>query len=327
MGDVASMLRSCGERSLVFVDELGRGTSPRDGTCLAGALLEAMSTAGMNGMFATHLHGVLDLPLTPDTLSHLVRKRMAYRDNNNLPESVNSERPSVEWTYKLEDGVCTDSLALITAAKFGVPEKILQRAEALSQYFNNEIGKRKGASLSPSWTSIESTTTDLDSLYTRKNGSRPMNDAKKSQGLDDVINLAEALSEEVGKAIHIPPRWTPPASLEGRSCVYIIELGIEEDNALFYSNSEVRPSSSQQNSKRPRYYVGETDSISQRLLQHRRKGGEWAMSSTIALSVRGGKSQARNIESLLIQKLAKTGFDLISTSDGRKIRSVGSPDR
>jgi DNA mismatch repair ATPase MutS len=34
MGDVASLLRSCGSRSLVFVDEIGRGTSPKDGTSL-----------------------------------------------------------------------------------------------------------------------------------------------------------------------------------------------------------------------------------------------------------------------------------------------------
>ncbi len=53
MGDVASLLRTCGDRSLVFVDEIGRGTSPKDGTSLAGAILEHMAENGMSGMFAT----------------------------------------------------------------------------------------------------------------------------------------------------------------------------------------------------------------------------------------------------------------------------------
>lgn len=53
MGDVAALLRSCGEKSLVFVDEIGRGTSPRDGTSLAGAILETMSESGMSGMVSS----------------------------------------------------------------------------------------------------------------------------------------------------------------------------------------------------------------------------------------------------------------------------------
>jgi DNA mismatch repair ATPase MutS len=53
MGDVASLLRTCDGNSLVFVDEIGRGTSPKDGASLAGAILEHMTEAGMSGMFAT----------------------------------------------------------------------------------------------------------------------------------------------------------------------------------------------------------------------------------------------------------------------------------
>lgn len=53
MNDISSLLRNCGNRSLVFVDEIGRGTSPKDGTSLAGAILERMTEEGMSGMFAT----------------------------------------------------------------------------------------------------------------------------------------------------------------------------------------------------------------------------------------------------------------------------------
>jgi hypothetical protein len=100
MGDVASLLRSCGSKSLVFVDEIGRGTSPKDGTSLAGAILEQMSGVyRMSGMFATHLHGILNLPYSSTAEARLRRKRMA------VTEDYNGES---KWTYLLEDGVCTN---------------------------------------------------------------------------------------------------------------------------------------------------------------------------------------------------------------------------
>lgn len=100
MGDVASLLRSCGSRSLVFVDEIGRGTSPKDGTSLAGAILEEMSgSSGMSGMFATHLHGILNLPYSSAAESRLRKKRMAITEDDD---------GDLKWTYLLEDGICTN---------------------------------------------------------------------------------------------------------------------------------------------------------------------------------------------------------------------------
>ena len=45
-----------------------------------------------------------------------------------------------KWTYKLEDGVCTNSLALLTASQFGVPSNVLNRAAEMSKCYeeNNE---------------------------------------------------------------------------------------------------------------------------------------------------------------------------------------------
>ena len=100
MGDVASLLRSCGSRSLVFVDEIGRGTSPKDGTSLAGAILEEMSgSSGMSGMFATHLHGIINLPYSSPAEARLRKKRMAITEDDD---------GDLKWTYLLEDGICTN---------------------------------------------------------------------------------------------------------------------------------------------------------------------------------------------------------------------------
>ena len=80
-----------------------------------------MSTAGMSGIFATHLHGVLDLPLKGQ--DRITRKRMVTEQD-------------FHWTYRMEDGVCRDSLALVTAARFGLPETIIRRAAAFSESFD-----------------------------------------------------------------------------------------------------------------------------------------------------------------------------------------------
>jgi len=198
MGDVAALLRSCGDRSLVFVDEIGRGTSPKDGTCLAAAILEKMAVSGMSGMFATHLHGILNIPYVPLAESRLRKKRMAIEDDGH---------GHLNWTYKLEDGVCTNSLALLTAAKFGLDPSILQRAEELSEYWNTD-------------------TIEESKMHLNGNASDV-----------DMQAATEILKDIVGRGtcVPVPPSYMPPPSLEGSSCVYILQIG-------------------------KRYYVGETDS-------------------------------------------------------------------
>ena len=256
MGDVAALLRTCGDKSLVFVDEIGRGTSPKDGTCLAAAILEKMAVLGMSGMFATHLHGILNVPYVPSAESRLIKKRMAIQDDG---------KGHLSWTYKLEDGVCTNSLALLTAAKFGLDQSILGRAEELSEYWNTDV------------------TNNIDFDENASNL--------------DIQNASEILESIAGSGdcVSVPPSYMPPPSLEGSSCVYILQVG-------------------------KRYYVGETDSLSQRLSQHRSKGKEWSSLSAVAIQIEEGKTHARNVESLVIQRMAKDGFDMISVTDGTTIR-------
>ena len=263
MGDVAALLRSCGDRSVVFVDEIGRGTSPKDGTCLAAAILEKMAVSGMSGMFATHLHGILNIPYVPLAESRLRKKRMAIEDDG---------RGHLSWTYKLEDGVCTNSLALLTAAKFGLDPSILQRAEELSEYWNTDT--------------IEESNMHFDNNASTAN-------------MQAAIHILQSVVGK-GACVPVPPSYMPPPSLEGSSCVYILQIGREN---------------------RSRYYVGETDSLSQRLSQHRSKGEDWSSLSAVAIQIEEGKSHARNVESLVIQRMAKDGFDMLSVTDGTSIRA------
>lgn len=295
MGDIAAMMRSCGHLSLVFVDELGRGTSPKDGTVIAGAVLEEMAAKRMSGIFATHLHGILNLPLKETALDRIERKRMA----------ISTSDGEHEWKYLLEDGVCIDSMALVTAAKFGLPGNILQRAEDLATSLPETM-------ISPS-SDDDGQPIIQDGCIKKFLNTMESNDTQ-SLNLDDAIRAVEHMIGSKFETTQIPPSWMSPSSLEGRTCVYILEI---RKNALA-SNRYSDPTDPLVTAQ---YYVGETDSLSRRLKQHRSKGGDWAGLKAAAIPVSGGKSEARNIESLLIQKMSRMGFDMISVSDGRSVRN------
>jgi hypothetical protein len=273
MEDVASLLRSCGERSLVFVDELARGTSPRDGTVLAAAVLEEMARQGMSGIFATHLHEMLDLPLQSSERIRNKRMEMQTEQSN--------RKIRYKWTFHLMDGVCTDSLALETAQRFGVPGTVLERAEVFRKHLT------KSSNTPPFETLVVSQSKGPDD-------SPIMSDINH----EDVFDLVAATAK--ANSTRIPSNWIPPASLEGTSCVYVLSLRGDSGSRT--------------------YYVGETDNLRQRIEQHRAKGKSWMAADAIAIPLQDGKTEARALESLLIRTLARAGVNLLSTTDGRSIR-------
>jgi DNA mismatch repair ATPase MutS len=63
MTEMRYVLEDLTPNSLVLVDELGKGTEVRAGSSLAGALMEALDASRCRGVFATHLHSLLDLDL------------------------------------------------------------------------------------------------------------------------------------------------------------------------------------------------------------------------------------------------------------------------
>lgn len=142
MDDVRVVLRDATHKSLVMIDELGKGTSAKDGSALAGALLEHLSNDKQCfGIFATHLHELFLLPLRFDRPETVQEKTMGVslasdidsnQYKNNHSESVLDK---IKWSYALRDGRCEDSMALVTAAQYHIDAQILQRAEQLQDEF------------------------------------------------------------------------------------------------------------------------------------------------------------------------------------------------
>lgn len=278
MGDIATLLRCCGEHSLVFVDELARGTSPRDGTSLAGAILEEMALKGMSGFFATHLHGILSLPLNSDAAVRLGRRRMALNETKHDGSTF-----SYGWSYKIEEGVCTESLALNTAERFGLSENILKRAETFLQLVSEvEVGCSSSANQMEKNIYL---TVDL------KQNTSEMKEI--CEGLPAISRFLEGMADT--KVFSIPRQHLPPAQLARAPCVYVLQLEDGSDH---------------------RYYVGQTTNLVNRIRQHRKKGSQWKASDAIAISVEKGTDEARIIESTTIRELSRLGYKLISWVDG-----------
>ena len=124
--------------------------------------------------------------------------------------------------------------------------------------------------------------------------------AFQPSSLPDVMQVVE---ETTGRrALQVSPGWSVPATYDGKSAVYVLKL-----------DSEPR-----------RYYVGETDNLRKRLEQHRSKGGIWNKLEAFVIPAPQGKSQARMLESRLIRKMASSGFEMHSITDGRTLRALNN---
>jgi len=104
-----------------------------------------------------------------------------------------------------------------------------------------------------------------------------------------------------GNSVEVPVGFEPPPFLEGKSCVYVLEVPFRSGGARMV-------------------YVGETDNLRERINRHRERGDlelDWMFLGASAVPVQGGKSDARRFESILINKMGEAGFNLISVKDGR----------
>ncbi|CAK4028074.1 DNA mismatch repair msh6 [Lecanosticta acicola] len=123
LSETKKILSEATPRSLVILDELGRGTSSCDGVAVAQAVLHHVAThVGSLGYFATHYHS-----LAAEFQHHpeISAKRMAVR--------VEQDVRNVTFLYQLEPGVAEGSYGMHCAAMCGIPDKVIDRAEQAAQ--------------------------------------------------------------------------------------------------------------------------------------------------------------------------------------------------
>ncbi|MDB4988439.1 MAG: mismatch repair protein MutS [Myxococcaceae bacterium] len=119
MREAATILRGATRRSLVILDEVGRGTSTYDGLAIAWAIAEYLhDVIGCRGMFATHYH----------ELCELAGLRAGVRNFNVAAREYGD---SVVFLHKLVPGGANRSYGVAVAKLAGVPEIALARARAV----------------------------------------------------------------------------------------------------------------------------------------------------------------------------------------------------
>ncbi|KAL1839583.1 hypothetical protein VTJ49DRAFT_1326 [Mycothermus thermophilus] len=123
LSETKKILSEATPRSLVILDELGRGTSSYDGVAVAQAVLHHVAThVGCVGFFATHYHS-----LAAEFAGHpeVRARRMRIR--------VDDEERRVTFLYRLEDGVAEGSFGMHCASMCGIPSRVVERAEVAAR--------------------------------------------------------------------------------------------------------------------------------------------------------------------------------------------------
>ncbi|TVY28791.1 DNA mismatch repair protein, partial [Lachnellula hyalina] len=123
LSETKKILAEATPRSLVILDELGRGTSSYDGVAVAQAVLHHVAShIGCVGFFATHYHS-----LATEFANHpeIVGKRMQIH--------VDEDNRQITFLYKLENGVAEGSFGMHCAAMCGIPNKVIDRAEVAAK--------------------------------------------------------------------------------------------------------------------------------------------------------------------------------------------------
>lgn len=115
MIESANILNHATQKSLVILDEVGRGTSTYDGLAIAWAMVERLAEMGAKTLFATHYHQL-------NTLASTIPNVRNYR------VSVEEVGDRIVWTHRVLPGGTDRSYGIHVAKMAGLPASVLRRA-------------------------------------------------------------------------------------------------------------------------------------------------------------------------------------------------------
>lgn len=126
MSETSAILHNATERSLVLLDEIGRGTSTYDGVAIAWAVTEHLhDRIGCRTMFATHYHELMQLP-----------EKLQHARNCNV--AVKETPHGIVFLHRLEPGGTDRSYGIHVAELAGLPAQVVGRAREVLQSLESE---------------------------------------------------------------------------------------------------------------------------------------------------------------------------------------------
>jgi DNA mismatch repair protein MutS len=126
MNETASILNNLSERSLILLDEIGRGTSTYDGISIAWAIAEFIHTSNKRPktLFATHYHELNEMS-------------KAFPRVRNFNVSIKEINKKIIFIRKLEKGGSNHSFGIHVAKMAGMPDKVIQKANEIMTRLEN----------------------------------------------------------------------------------------------------------------------------------------------------------------------------------------------
>ncbi len=188
MLETANILNNATNRSLIILDEIGRGTSTFDGVSIAWAVVEFIRDhrPGAKALFATHFH----------ELTELAR---IMRGIKNYHLAVQEWGEEIVFLYKVTEGNCDESFGIHVAKLAGMPAKVVSRARDILRNLQQDSFTGNIRARFSEKKRVEETQLDL---FETRSGVDPV--VKKIAELDvenmspiDALNKLAEIKEEV----------------------------------------------------------------------------------------------------------------------------------
>jgi DNA mismatch repair protein MutS len=177
MNETANILNNATERSIVILDEVGRGTSTFDGVSIAWAVAEDLATrVRARTLFATHYHELTELALV-------------HPEVRNFHVSVKEWGDRLVFVHKLSEGGVDRSYGIHVAQIAGIPRDVIDRAQGILERLE---GQSVDTDLRPAFAPETGSRTDSVQLSLFSAPPSPVVEALRSLDLDNLTPL-EAL--------------------------------------------------------------------------------------------------------------------------------------